>query len=64
MTNSLAAHISKAVLKEGVMLIMRSVFIKIIEVAKPEGLMCRLLVDTLQFLLLICDAVEQALQCS
>lgn len=64
MTNSLAAYISKAVLEEGVVLIMRSVFIKIIEVAKPEGLMCRLLVDTLQFLLLICDAVEQALQCS
>ena len=57
---------SKSLLEEGVLLMLRSVFIKIIEIAKPEErtglLMCRLLVDTLQLFLPVCNAGEQALQ--
>lgn len=41
---------------------MTSVFIRIIETAKPEGLMCRLLINNLKLLLPTCDAGEQALQ--
>lgn len=61
-TDSPAVRISKSFLEEGILLIMRSVFIKIIEIANPEGLMCRLLVDTLQLLFPLCNAGEQALQ--